>query len=144
MLHFSESPIRRALNLYLQTSALATSYKPSKTTFSTLQPYPKMLATAIFSGALAGLLWLLLTPFRTGLRSIPGPWFRQFTGRYLIHILISVANSLMRPRAFPGLRCLQGTNWSGYSKPTQKIWPGCANRAPDCQLLRPRHDRCRI
>lgn len=44
-----------------------------------------MLATAIFSGALAGLLWLLLTPFRTGLRSIPGPWFRQFTGRYLIH-----------------------------------------------------------
>ena len=44
-----------------------------------------MLATAIFSGALAGLLWLLLTPFRTGLRSIPGPWLRQFTGRYLIH-----------------------------------------------------------
>lgn len=39
-----------------------------------------MIGVIVLFGAVAGLLWFLATPFRTGLWSIPGPFLRRFTG----------------------------------------------------------------
>ncbi|XP_044718105.1 cytochrome p450 domain-containing protein [Hirsutella rhossiliensis] len=38
-----------------------------------------MLGFWLLSCAVAGLLWFLATPLRTGLWSIPGPWWRRYT-----------------------------------------------------------------
>ncbi|KAI1374304.1 putative cytochrome P450 monooxygenase [Hypoxylon crocopeplum] len=38
-----------------------------------------MLGVLLLSCATAGLLWFLATPFRTGLWSIPGPWWRRYS-----------------------------------------------------------------
>ncbi|OQE31937.1 hypothetical protein PENSTE_c001G05788 [Penicillium steckii] len=43
------------------------------------------VATAIFSAAIAALIWWLLTPLRTGLRSIPGPWYRQYSELFQVY-----------------------------------------------------------
>ena len=53
----------------------------------------KMLGVLVLSCAIACLLWFLATPFRTGLWSISGPWWRRYTGE--IEVFIRCFKSLM-------------------------------------------------
>lgn len=40
-----------------------------------------MLMLLILIPAVAGLLWFIVTPLRTGLWAIPGPWWRRYSGK---------------------------------------------------------------
>lgn len=39
-----------------------------------------MIGILLLSGVVVGILWFLASPFRTGLWSIPGPWWRRYSG----------------------------------------------------------------
>jgi hypothetical protein len=39
-----------------------------------------MLHTLFLACLVAGVIWFLATPLRTGLWRFPGPWWRRYTG----------------------------------------------------------------
>ena len=40
----------------------------------------KMLILLFSASVVAGVIWFLATPLRTGLWRFPGPWWRRYTG----------------------------------------------------------------
>lgn len=54
--------------------------------YSCHSSHRKMLGVLLLTCAIACLLWFLATPFRTGLWSISGPWWRRYTGEIEVFI----------------------------------------------------------